>query len=617
MSGLIVIDALDAVETRGRKRKHDIDARRAWEQANPERAREIRKKARGKYKANKKQQRLENIAILDMETDPFDSDRPEEQIHPFCACLYSDKFEPVVIWEEDHAIFVSELLLAISSLDRPYTIYAHNGGKFDYMFLVHKLRGRVSFKGRGIMSAKIGRHQLRDSFHIIPERLANYKKDDFDYEKMRKSKRASFRDEIVHYLINDCKYLLEIVKAFVAQHGLKISIGQAAMAELKKHYPNVQNLGENTDATLREYFFGGRVECLAGKGHFKAPYKLYDVNSMYPYAMSAYRHPISNDYTLRRKGGITEATVFLDITCRNYGALVRRTEDNETTAQAKDGRFLTTIWEYEAALELDLIENVKINAYIDNAERTDFSKFVAPLYEKRQETKRLLKTLEENSTAWNEAKKDDIFTKLLLNNAYGKFAQNPRRFKESFITEPDCIPDAAGWESIVLPHFQCADYWIWQRPSPRRKFNNVGTAASITGAARAILMRAIAGATDPIYCDTDSLICRSISGVPIHAAELGAWDLEAEFSEVLIAGKKLYACKDAKTGKTKVKSKGAAGLTWGQMLAILDGEIISSINPAPTLLKTGQQFYMQRSIRATAPLVNINAPRIGKRKVAA
>lgn len=615
-NGLILIDIPD--ETRGRKRVHSdrTAAQRAWKKANPDKVR-AEKREYGKRKRTKRsQERLENIAILDMETDPFDSANPDEKIHPFCACLYSDKFEPIVIWEENYEIFVSELLLAINELRGSYTIYAHNGGKFDYLFLVHKLRGRVSFKGRGIMSAKIGQHELRDSFHIIPERLANYKKDDFDYEKMRKSKRASYRDEIVRYLINDCKYLLEIVKGFVGNFGLKISIGQAAMAELKKSYPNVKSIGENTDATLRDYFFGGRVECLAGKGHFSGAYKLYDVNSMYPHAMAAFKHPVSDDYTLRRKGGITPATVFLDISCRNYGALVRRTEDNETTAQAKDGRFLTTIWEFQAALELDLIENVKVHGYLDNAERTDFSNFVVPLYEKRLSTKTLLKSLPENSPEWNEAKKDDIFTKLLLNNAYGKFAQNPRRFKENYITEPNHMPEGQGWSDVILPHFQCADYWIWQRPSPRRKYNNVGTAASITGAARAILMRAIAGATDPIYCDTDSLICRSISGVSIHPTELGAWDLESEFSEVLICGKKLYACRDAGTGKVKVKSKGASNLTWDDLSRMLKDEIIASVNKAPTLTRTGQQFYMTRNIRATAPVINQSAPRIGKRKAA-
>ena len=79
------------------------------------------------------------------------------------------------------------------------------------------------------MAARIGKHELRDSYHIIPEKLANWKKDDFDYSKLARGNRKRFRDEIIRYCINDCAYLLDIVKSFVGTYGLKLSIGQAAI----------------------------------------------------------------------------------------------------------------------------------------------------------------------------------------------------------------------------------------------------------------------------------------------------------------------------------------------------------------------------------------------------
>ena len=142
---------------------------------------------------------------------------------------------------------------------------------------------------------------------------------EFDYQKMRKGKRRAHKQEILDYLISDCVYLLDIVQGFINTFDFKISIGQAAMAELRRHY-KVQTIGENTDGSLREYFFGGRVECLAGRGHFVGDYRLYDVNSMYPYVMANYAHPISGNYTKRKKGGITENTIFLEVRCRNNGA---------------------------------------------------------------------------------------------------------------------------------------------------------------------------------------------------------------------------------------------------------------------------------------------------------
>lgn len=544
--------------------------------------------------------KAENIAILDMETDPFDAEN-NGSVAPFLAVLYSDNFDPIIIWEEDEPSFVHQVITAIEGLPDAYTIYAHNGGKFDFMFLVRRIRGRVSFKGRGIMAAKIGAHELRDSFHIIPEKLANYQKDSIDYTKMRKGKRNKYRQEIIDYCLGDCRYLLDIVKRFVRDYGLKLSIGQAAMYELKQKY-KVNNLTEGMDKYLRQYFFGGRVECLAGKGKFDGHYKLYDVNSMYPYVMSNYQHPIGSEYQIRY-GFPGPNTVFIQLECDNFGALVKRGENNETSANFERGEFFTTIWEYETARKYGLISNIRIKYCVDCKERTDFREFVVPLYSNRLRTKDLLKSLQPGSYEFNEAKKDDIFTKLLLNNAYGKFAQNPRRFKESYITEPDeNPPEDAGKGFGDLPAYRCGEYAIWERPSPNRRFNNVGTAASITGAARAVLMEAIFNAVDPIYCDTDSLICKELNNHVLHPTELGAWDLEAEYSEVIITGKKQYACKDIRQGKEiKIRSKGVSGLEWKDFEKMLEGEVISVLNKGVTMTKKGDQYYMRRSVRATAP----------------
>lgn len=572
-------------ETRGRKRRYKID-RPSTVQERIDKFREQ------KYTIKK-----ENIAVLDMETDPFNNS-DQEIIYPFCACLYSHHFDPVIIWNENHDEFIQEVFEAIQKLPEKYTIYAHNGGKFDWMFLVHRLRGKVQFKGRGIMSAKIGGHELRDSFHIIPEKLAIYHKEEFDYTKMHRGKRNKYKDEIIKYLISDCEYLLEIVQAFVDKFGMKLSIGQAAMFEIKKNY-DVKKIGENTDKSLREYFFGGRVECLQGRGLFKGDYKTYDVNSMYPYVMANFLHPIGCDYIKRRRGGISKNTVFLEIRCRNFGAFVRRNKNNETSALEKYGIFKTTIWEFETACDLNLIDNVEILSVIDCNERENFSKFVNPLYDQRQKTKAILKSTEKYTKKYFETKREDLFLKLLLNNGFGKFAQNPRKYKDSYITDAESEPPD-GYEDYPIPFFDCPIYQIWQKPSKIRRYNNVGTAASITGAARALLMRGINFAENPIYCDTDSIICKKLHGFDLDPIKLGSWDIEDEYSQVIICGKKLYAGKLAENNNDKIRAKGVSGLVWGDFEKMLNDESIEWTSPAPTLTKTGKQFYLTRNIRATA-----------------
>ena len=604
-----------------------------------------------KHRASKRAARLQHIAVLDMETDPFDNTHGE--IYPFVAELYSDQFGSIVIWEDDYETLIEKLVAEIEALPDSYTIYAHNGGKFDFMFFVSKLRGVVRFKGRSIMSARIGAHELRDSLHILPEKLAAWKKDSFDYRKMVRRDRGKFRSEILKYLHSDCVYLFDFIKRFSKEFGLKISIGQAAFAELHKHY-NTAKIKPTMDAALRSYFFGGRVECIGGMGlfesyHWEAPYKLYDVNSMYPYVMAMCKHPISANYQWHR-GEINDNTVFLDLSCKSYGAMFRRLDTGEISADDCEGRFFTTIWEYHTALKYSLIKNVHVHWCVDNAERTDFSNFIVPMYDRRNETKRLMNELKrdgkEDTMDFEEIKKENIFLKYLLNNSYGKFAQNPAKYKEYCYTDHGKTPYESGiknWFDFLdgaaeelrheygMPIERTGQFDVWARPAPGRRFNNVGTAASITGAARAILLEAIQNADDPIYCDTDSLLCRNLRGVEIDPVKLGAWDLEEMFDNVIIVGKKTYCCQvagkaDGHSGRLKVRSKGADlrirpadrdgfelsdpsseqweqanAMTWKRYLDILDGALIEVVNRAPTFTKTGHQQYITRRIRATAP----------------
>lgn len=574
--------------------------------------------------------RLRHIAVLDFETDPFD-DKLKSEILPFVCELYSDQFGSIVIWDDDFDTFILKVVTAIESLPNAYTIYAHNGGKFDYLFLVRHLRGAVKFKGRAIMSCRIGNHELRDSLHILPEKLAAWKKDHFDYSKMIRASRAKFRDEILSYLHSDCVYLFDIIKSFTQEFGLKISIGQAAFSELKKSYKNVAMLGGSKyadvqDDFLRRYFFGGRVECIGGRGIFdsregRGDYKLYDVNSMYPHIMADFAHPIGNEYNWRR-GDISEDTVFIDVECENAGAFVSRKATNELDAAPEHGfgRYYVTKWEYDVAIKYGLIDNVNIIGVVDNALRSNFSKFIIPMYDRRRHGKTEMERLrilgQEDSTEFEELKKQDLFLKYLLNNSYGKFCQNPRNFKEYYYTDAGERPPQDWMEFLKecddetahkyrMPIERADDFAIWAKPSPGRRFNNVGTGASITGAARAMLLENIQLSRDPIYCDTDSIICRELP-VTSDVAKLGAWKHEATFDRVIVAGRKLYACEvqgypDGHEKRIKIRSKGATGLKWQDFEAMLDGIIIDTINKAPTISKTGHQEYMRRKIRATAP----------------
>ena len=110
-------------------------------------------------------------------------------------------------------------------------------------------------------------------------------------------------------------------------------------------------------------------------------------------------------------------------------------------------------------------------------------------------------------------------------------------------------------------------------------YYNVATAASITGFVRAHLLRAIAGATNPIYCDTDSVFADA-TNVPLSDA-LGDWSVEATCAYGAFAERKLYAALTT-TGTWKKASKGAR-LTPLEITAIAQGKTVVYHAQTPTM----------------------------------
>lgn len=158
---------------------------------------------------------------------------------------------------------------------------------------------------------------------------------------------------------------------------------------------------------------------------------------------------------------------------------------------------------------------------------------------------------------------------------------------------------------------------MWKRPvdelDKARAIMNVATGASITSAARAELLHGIARAERPIYCDTDSLVCRDLD-MP-DGAELGAWKHEGDATEAAIAGRKLYALwgeesADPVEAASRVKAWGdprciklaskGVRLQAGSIREVAMGKVIRWKAEAPTFNVAGGHFYLERDVRMTA-----------------
>lgn len=533
---------------------------------------------------------MKPIYTIDIETDPFEHDRDP---HPFAVGLYTgDKY--MSTWGDDciqkmHAI-VREL--------PPGIIFAHNGGKFDFFYMMDWIRDKkeiLIINGR-IVKASAWRndnskdHELRDSFALMPFALKQYKKERIDYRCFERETRDANKHEILRYLKKDCVYLHELCTEFFDRFGDNLTIASTAMKQLKKIY-EFETLSELEDDMFRApFYFGGRVQCFE-KGIIK-PTKgkqicVYDLNQAYPYAMRNFQHPISKPMS-RVSRTITDRTFFLTVYGRNYGAFPLRTKAG-LLFDIPRGKFSVTIHEYNAAIEMGMFECEDVLDCYDFEQWTTFDKFVDKFHELRRAA---------------QLAGDDVGSllyKYVGNSCYGKFAQNPDDYYNFMITDsstnlnPEGDPN--GYYPCTIVEF--ANYILWRQPNMSVKRYNIATGASITGATRSLLIRALATAKRPIYCDTDSLVCESLGkGVRIDPTRIGCWKLEKTGNRFAVAGRKMYALFDGKEC-VKTASKGVH-LTPSEIVDVANGAEVVWKKDAPTFnFKTHTSSYISRTVRMT------------------
>lgn len=534
----------------------------------------------------KTRKRESKVAVIDYETDPFKYGRIPK---PFVAGFYTDGFYRE-FWGDDCVQQLVDWLL----YDAPdtYLIFAHNGGKFDFFLMLEHLENPVKIINGRIVEAQLGRHKLRDSFAIIPIPLASFQKDEIDYEKFERPVRDQHRDEICRYLRSDCVYLYELVAAFVERFTAKITVGSTAIAELRKFHPFDQQR-EWHDQKFRPWYFGGRVEALE-TGILSGNWEIHDVNSMYPYVMSDFDHPTGREYLVSysavmdkkgRMSGFARAPFyFAHIECRQDGAFPTRVKDAPLNFNVRHGEFFVTSHELKAAVELGLVSQVKVKAVHVPLKTIRFKEYVDYWMAEKIAGKNTSDKIRE------------LFAKFMLNSAYGKFGTNPDNYKD-FLLQKDGEPMPDQPWSISSSH-QCGVN-LWEKDAQTKRYFDVATAASITGAARSVLLRALRTAKRPIYCDTDSIICESL-GQPQDASRLGAWKLEARGDTIAIAGKKLYALRDG-AECVKLASKGVR-LTAGAIFDLCRGGVVEWENKAPSFsLKKTPSFVKRKIVAKSKP----------------
>lgn len=526
-----------------------------------------------------------NLAVFDLETDPFKYGRVPKAF----AAGFFDGETYRTFWG---ANCVRDFINFLHQQKQPYKIYAHNGGKFDFFYLVEQeaLENPIKLINSRIVSAKIGCHELRDSYAIIPLPLATYQKTEIDYDKFESHRREIHKDEILSYLRDDLRDTFEIVKKFRDRFGDKLTIGGTAIEKLAEFHP-FDSQGESHDIRLRPFYYGGRVQAFKPGVHRGKRFKVFDVNSMYPYVMANMLHPHGKAYTESTdmrylKSKPDNWPFFIELECNSRGAFPQREYNGAGTPVALhfpegQGQFAVTGHEYRTAKRLGLISDEKIERVLVPRRVISFPDYV--------ETFGNEKVAAKNSGD----KASEIFAKLLLNSAYGKFAQSPETYKDYYIRYPGMPrPEGTDW----FPELYYGELELWSKPSKFQRYYDVAIAASITGGARAVLLDGIANAENVYYCDTDSLICEEFHGKR-HKSRLGAWDLEGEGNHLAVAGKKLYALRDGHK-EIKKASKGAK-LTATDIFLVAGGAPIEWKNDAPTFRLGADPGFISRIVQRT------------------
>lgn len=534
-----------------------------------------------------KKRTTKEVWAADCETDPAKFGRIPK---PFVWACYNGS--------EYHRFDTTREFLDFIT-QRDCIVYAHNGGKFDWHYIIDEMEPftQIMVIGSRLAKFKIGRAEFRDSFNIMPMPLsAGGNKLEIDYSILEVENRdkPECRRIIEDRVRTDCMYLYAMLEKFFEEFGTHLTVSGASMdawhriSEIEK---------PRTDSSFYEtfapYYFGGRVEVFQ-PGIIEQPFVIIDKNSAYPHAMLSLHPwgtiPHESLSLPNSRAGIQRA--FITLRAAAHGALPFTDDRSGSLTFPNDSierTFNCTGWEYLAALETGCLFEHDIIKVVSLPESIEFRSYMGHFYKMKTEAK-----------AANDAARYE-FSKRFLCSLYGKFGANPENYREYEIVEPRHIEAACASDGYFY-NCELGKWALLSRPllEERQHFYNVATAASITGYVRADHWRAIRAVRLPLYGDTDSLHCIDTGNLPLHATELGAWKVEARCTFGAFGGKKLYACL-TDDGKWKTASKGVK-LTADQIVRIARGETIEFEPEFPSYsLKTGIRFQ-RRKIRRTGAI---------------
>ena len=468
---------------------------------------------------------------------------------------------------------------------RNFRFVAHNGGGYDFGFIVAELVKRdenfqILTKGNGDMFYIDVRDEFdkprhfQDSFALMPRSLKGLTdaflnqdqgKLDFDVSKIDTKENMHPDDwsEMLEYLKRDCVSLIKVLHEFTeiienfsdGKCGCQLTMGSTTMAMYQTAFMENEEISKieschkpdakvNPEECFRSSYYGGRTEVFRMNGNpdeFDDVDELYhfDVNSLYPTAYTKKPLPTgdvihigASDKILDREdyGGVAyisgKVPDDVDIPVLPVRIDPGGSEEKVIFPTGKiEGWYM--IREIRYAMKVGALEDVTVeDSYISKL-GYPFKEYGSTLYEMKQNI-----DSEENPGKYK-------VVKLLLNSFYGKFGMdrsqgNIQKLTPEEMKQEPYVPIGNGnMESmgiVEIPDTAESDYIL-----PR-------IASAITAEAR-ILMHEWFMKTKEMggriwYCDTDSVV----TDVKLPEGEaLGEMDLEGIIQESYFLRPKTYA----------------------------------------------------------------------------
>lgn len=440
-----------------------------------------------------------------------------------------------------------------------WRIFAHFGGRYDFLFILeylfkigfHKQTQIIEVSGRIILlKVKIKDRNIYfvDSFSLLPSSLdklgeafqtKHRKVKGYDVTRNDKKVTAELRE----YQRMDCLSLFEILDKFQVElnslgANMRITIASTAMDLFRRKYFKIQiPTHYRIESEIRQGYFGGRVEVF--KKYFRSGPEnkylfYYDYNSLYPSVMLENYYPVGNAITVKdykfNPNHLGFAFLEANIPKSVYiPPIPIQGEDHLLYMTGKIKGIYPLIY-------VKILEELNIPYKIEKAYLFEkaklFHNYVKDLYGKRIENKNNVKNY--------------IF-KLLLNSLYGKFGQN--RIKKEYICNPD-KDDLLN--KVLYPYNLDFDLWYEEKESYALHILPA-VAAYVTAYAHEKLYKALFSLDNAVYyCDTDSLVTTQ----EIETSDkLGELKIEHKIIEAIFLNPKLYGFIDDQ-GKEHIKAKG-------------------------------------------------------------